>query len=79
MLEFITRELKFKLDDKEMKMRFPSAKQMAEYSDNYDKNEDKYECIFSFLEKLGLEREVSESMEAGYLTQILKALTEEKK
>ena len=79
MLEFTRKELKFKLDGNEYLLKFPSVKQISEYSVSYEKAEDKFDCIVEFLNRLGLSREVSEGMELDHLTTILKALTEEKK
>tara|TARA_R110000787_G_scaffold155577_3_gene269303 strand:- start:2676 stop:2915 length:240 start_codon:yes stop_codon:yes gene_type:complete len=79
MLEFITRELQFKLNGEVVKIAYPSAKQLAVYSNEYDDAEDKFESIFVFLEVLNLSREISEKMELNHLMQIIKALTEEKK
>ena len=79
MLEFSRRELKFKLDDREHNVNFPSVKQMAEYSKAYAESEDKFESVIEFLVKLGLEKEVCENLELDHLNKIIKVLTEEKK
>ena len=79
MLEFVKRELEFKFDDEVYKIKFPTVKEMSEYSKTYDEKEDKFEVIVNFLEKLGLQRDITEQMEVKHLTTIVKALTEEKK
>jgi len=79
MLEFVKRELEFKFDDEVYKIKFPTVKEMSEYSKTYDEKEDKFEVIVNFLEKLGLQRDITEQMEVNHLTTIVKALTEEKK
>ena len=79
MLEFIRRELKFKLDDVEYNLKFPSVKQISLYSKEYDESDDKFICVINFLANLGLKSEISEGMEMNHLTQIVEALTQEKK
>jgi hypothetical protein len=79
MLEFVSRELKFKFDGVEYLIKFPSARELANYATEYQKNEDKFEVVFSFLEKLGLTREVSEKMELSSLMKIIETLNDEKK
>ena len=79
MLELMRRELKFKLDDVEHKLTYPTVKQMAEYSAGYEESENKLECVINFLELLGLEKNIGNGLELDHLNIIITTLTEEKK
>ena len=79
MLEFQRKELQFKLDDKIHSLKYPSVKQVNEYTKKQEKAEDQLECVIDFLSGLGLDRNIAEGLEVNHLTAIIKALTEEKK
>jgi len=79
MLEFKRRQLKFNLDENEHILNYPTVRQVQTYSKEYSESMDQIETVMSFLEKLGLKRDVCEGMEMPHLNQILEKLTEEKK
>ena len=81
MLELKRRVLEFKLDEEVITVKYPSVKQVSEYSKTYDtaKADDKFDEVVKFLEGLGLAREVCEGMEVSHLETVIKALTEAKK
>lgn len=78
MLEFNKRELKFKFDGDEQKLRFPSVKDLSAYQKKYKKvgEEDSAEVVVDFLVELGLKKEVAEMLETRQVEVILKKLTE---
>lgn len=79
MLELKTRKLEIKFNDKVHTLNFPTVKQMNEYSESYEKNENKIGVISDLLKSLGLEESVCDLLELDHLEKILGALTDTKK
>jgi len=59
-------------------IRFPTLLETKSFTKAQEKG-DEIESLVLFLESLGLERKVSESMEVPHLTKIIEALSSEKK
>jgi DNA-directed RNA polymerase subunit N (RpoN/RPB10) len=79
MLEFKRRVLEFKLDDVKHSINYPNVRQTSKFSEEYDESKNKIDTIINFLDELGFEKDVCESMEVEHLNQILEKLTEAKK
>jgi len=74
MLELKTTQLKVKFNEKVYEMRHPSISELRTYEgklkDTVDEKKDELDCIFAFLETLGLPKTVSSVMEVDHLRQI---------
>jgi hypothetical protein len=79
MLELNSRKLSFKFNGEDQLLKFPTVKELRDYSNEYDKAEDKISMISKFLVSLGLNQEVCDQLELGHLETILKELTSSKK
>ena len=81
MLEFKKKKLKFKYDDEEHCIRFPSVKDLGEYQKKYKEAEDSDapEIVIDFLVRLGLDQGVAEVLESDHVAVIMKELTDAKK
>jgi NAD(P)H-hydrate repair Nnr-like enzyme with NAD(P)H-hydrate epimerase domain len=79
-MEFKRKKFSFKLDGESYEFGFPNVKQFSEYQKKLEKGKGKeLDLIVDFLEGLGLKREVTESMEADHLVQIVDVLSGQKK
>lgn len=79
MLNFKRRVLKFSLDEVDYSINYPNVRQTAKFSAEYEEAKDKIEIVINFLDDLGFDKKVCESMEMEHLNQILEKLTEVKK
>jgi hypothetical protein len=82
MLELVKAKLPVKIDDVVHELRSPTYRDSLEYENKLKDLDDpklKADALFSYLESLGLPRNVSESLEIGHITQILTYVTGEKK
>lgn len=79
MLEFKKRVLKFNYDGNTYEINYPNVRQTSQFSKDYEQAKDKIDIVINFLDKLGFDSEVCETMEMDHLNQILEKLTEAKK
>ena len=80
MLEFKSRELKLKFNDKEYTVKYPSVDDIIRYTAELEKKGAKeVEVIKSLLDNLGLPLKVGGSMEIGNLKTIVEELLKPKK
>ena len=71
-MELKRRKLKFTLDGEEYKVLFPTVRQLDSYQKDLDKNKGKeLDCLVSFLDNLGLSKDVSYGLEVTHLEQIV--------
>lgn len=79
MLNLETNNLKFKFNGKEQSMRFPTVKEWGKYRNKLKNNEGKEaELMLEFFVDLGLDKKVSESLEAHHAESLVNALVEKK-
>ncbi len=79
MLEFQSRVLQFKFNGEVVQINYPTVKQLREYSSKFDEQENKVEFICKFLIKLGMKKEICDSLEMSFLEEILMELQSSKK
>lgn len=79
MLEFESRNLVFKYDGKECRLRFPSAKDWGEYQSKVaeikDDSASTINAGIDFFVTLGLEKEVAEKLEPFQMEKIIDELS----
>ena len=80
MLEFKSRELKLKFNDKEYTVKYPTVSDVVDFTEELEKKEVKeVTVIMTLLDKLGLPKKVSGLMEIGQLNALVTELLKEKK
>lgn len=79
MLEFRSRRLKFKYNDEAYELDFPSIQKLMDYEKAQKKDPENSDKLFEFLESLGLDQDVSRSMEIQMVTTIMQEFNKEKK
>lgn len=80
MLEFKSRELKLKFNDKEYTVKYPTVNDVVDFTEELEKKEVKeVTVIMTLLDKLGLPKKVSGLMEIGQLNALVTELLKEKK
>jgi len=81
-VEFKRTEFVFKLDEKEYRVKHPSVMQVEALQKEYKKDDEKKQdlgVVISFLENLGLPKDVSYGMEPGHLETIVDSICGSKK
>jgi len=79
MLKFQSRELEFEFNKSKHKISYPTVMQLRNFSENYEKNDDKIGMIYDLVIELGMKKEDCEKLEIHMLEDILKELTTQKK
>ena len=79
MLEFKSKMLEFKFNGDKHSICYPSVMQLRNFSENYDKEDDKIGMIYNLVTELGMDKDVCNQLEIGMLEQILAELTVSKK
>ena len=78
-LEFKRKLLRLKLDDQTYELKFPTVRQVDEFSNKAKGKEDDLSPTLSFLENLGLPEKVSLGMEPDMLKTVIETLSGQKK
>lgn len=81
MLEFKSRKLDFKLNDKHHQLRFPTTGELKNFQKKHKvaEEDDKFDLIVEFLGHLGLDKEVTLRMEIEHMNTVLETLAGAKK
>jgi hypothetical protein len=83
MLEIKSTKKLVKIDDKEYNLKSPTYKDSKCYNDDLatcgDDTEKKVECLFNYLAKLGLPKEVSQELELSSVLEVMDYLMGQKK
>ena len=75
-MDLASTTLALKWNGAEYSLKHPSVKQHMLYTKDLEKSKGKeVECLISFLEGLGLPKNVSYEMELGHLQKVIGALT----
>lgn len=81
-MKLVRTVFEIELDDKKFSLRKPTFKESQQYREDLLKmgeNGDAAQVMMSFLENLGLPKEVFETLEFDHITQIMDAVTGSKK
>ena len=78
-LEFKRRQFSFKIDGKEYRVNHPTVGQLRSFESDNKKSTDNFESTIVFLEKLGLDRELSLGLEMDHLLTIVNSISGQKK
>lgn len=79
MLKLERKKVKFELDGREHELRFPTAIERQKYAIASNDEDKALEETMSFLVKLGLEKDVVESMELEHMFDVLAEFKPEEK
>lgn len=82
MLDFKDEVVSFKYKDKQYEVEKPTVKQSREYAKALKEAKDdetKEECLFDFLEVLGLPKEDAYTLKQNHILQIVQSLGESEK
>lgn len=81
-MKLVRTVFEIELDDKKFSLRKPTFKESQKYREDLLKmgeNGDAAQVMASFLENLGLPKEVFETLEFDHITQLMEAVTGSKK
>lgn len=83
MLEIVKKLKVIKINEVEYSLKQPTYKDSIEYDkavlDSKDDTKKKIDCLFDYLEKLGLPKEISTDLEIENITEIMNYLSGVKK
>ena len=80
MLEFTTKKLQIKFNEKIYSLSYPTVGALGKYNDEIAKNEkSELDLVIGLLDELGLSKSVSETMEMTHLNLIVEELIKTKK